>query len=107
MPANPNITAGSCIADGPFGDNTYTAGPGYQLTQPNPHCLTRNFNISLFEASGQWEKNVVPLLRETDFFNFTIKYSIPQTGAPAGIHGAGHSGTGGEVSNNHIRFLKL
>jgi tyrosinase len=99
MPNNPNNTVGSCVADGDFANITYTAGPGYQLTEANPHCLVRNFNISLFESSGQWEKNIVPLLGETDFFNFTIKYSIPGTGAPAGIHGAGHSGTGGEVSH--------
>jgi tyrosinase len=102
---NPNATVGSCVLDGPFANESYTMGPGYQLDAPNPHCLVRNFNVSLFDNSGQWEKNVVPLLMETDFFNFTIKNSIPETGAPAGIHGAGHSGTGGEVLL-HLPILK-
>jgi tyrosinase len=97
VPPNSNETVGSCIADGPFANTTYSLGPGFQLVEPDPHCLVRDFNASLFDASGQWEKNVVPLLAETEFFNFSLKFSIPQTGAPAGIHGAGHSGTGGEV----------
>jgi tyrosinase len=101
-PPDTNSTVGSCIGDGPFANVTYTMGPGYQLFEANPHCLVRDFNVSLFEASGQWEKNVVPLLGETDFFNFTIKFSIPGTGAPSGIHGAGHSGTGGEVSDMQL-----
>jgi tyrosinase len=100
----PNVTVGSCVSDGPFAGMNNSFGPGYLLDHPNPHCIIRNFNESLFEASAQWEKNIIPLLEETDFFNFTIKMSIPETGAPAGVHGAGHSGVGGEVDHHQLHF---
>jgi hypothetical protein len=47
-----------------------------------------------------WKANILPLLRMTDFANFTASFDKDAggTGSPFGIHGAGHSGVGGEVS---------
>ncbi|KAF2435605.1 Di-copper centre-containing protein [Tothia fuscella] len=89
----------NCVDDGPFAGLNITFGPGPNLDQPTPRCLNRGFNVSLFDASAQWQKNAVPLLQETDYFTFTHKMSYPLTGAPFGVHGAGHFGVGGEMIN--------
>jgi tyrosinase len=88
---------GSCIGDGPFVGLTSNLGRGFNLDTPRPHCIARNFNKKVFESSLQWEKNIVPLLKNTNFSNFTAQFEFPNTGASFGIHGAGHVGVGGEV----------
>jgi tyrosinase len=100
-PARDIPVAGDCIQDGPFENYKSTFGTGFSFDS-NPHCIVRNFNASVADSSLQWQKNIYPLLEETNFTNFTIKFDNPGTGAPVGIHGGGHSGVGGEVRVSRI-----
>jgi tyrosinase len=93
------IPIGGCIDHGPFAGLISNLGPGFNLATKRPHCIIRNFNISTAEKSLGWTKNVVPLLRQTHFANFTYMFDNPDTGAPRGIHGGGHSGVNGEMAN--------
>lgn len=103
----PNTTisglSGSCVEHGPFSNLTYNLGPGFNLDTPNPHCLIRNFNTSLADDSLQWNRDVVPLLALNNYTDFFLGMSFApvtaQTIFGRGIHGGGHSGTGGEMQN--------
>jgi hypothetical protein len=91
--------SGSCFTDGPFAGVRPTLGPGFNLRTANPHCLHRNLNPALAEGALGWTKNVVPLLRNTLFANFTHQVDLPPgaTSSLFGIHGGGHGGVSGEV----------
>jgi hypothetical protein len=89
---------GSCFTDGLLNRTRPTLGPGWNLNVSNPHCVKRNLNSSLANASLGWTANVVPLLKETDYSEFMLKFDIPKTTAPVGIHRGGHFSVGGEVS---------
>jgi len=99
MPNASDPMVGNCIRDGPFADLRSNLGPGFALQQANSHCLVRNINISIADQSLQWTANVLPLLKETDYFQVTRQMDNATTGAPIGVHGGGHSGVGGEVSD--------
>jgi tyrosinase len=105
MPNASDPMTGNCISDGPFARFNSTLGPGFQLEQSNPHCLVRNFNVTLADQSLQWTANVLPLLNDTDFFVLTQQMDRPPNNAPIGVHGGGHSGVGGEVSELRIEVF--
>jgi tyrosinase len=96
---NNALPSGTCLGSGPFANVGLTLGPGYNLNNPNPHCLVRNFDLNVAENSLGWTKNVVPLLNMPDYASFTKSFDFPGTGAPYGVHGGGHIGVGGEVSH--------
>jgi tyrosinase len=100
--ANTNSSAlpvGGCIQDGPFAGLTSNLGPGYSLNNKQPHCIIRNFQTKTAEATLGWTKNVVPLLKQKHFTDFTYMFDNPNTGASTGIHGGGHLGVNGEMAN--------
>jgi tyrosinase len=97
---SPGNVSGSCFATGPFAGIRPTLGPGYSFSQVNPHCVHRNLDQPLAQAALGWTANVVPLLRNTLYANFTHQFDFPNTDAATGIHGGGHGGVSGEV-----RFL--
>jgi tyrosinase len=103
MPNMSDPMVGNCISDGPFAGLTSSLGPGFALEQSNPHCLVRNFNVSLADDSLQWTANVLPLMNNTDFFAVTQQMDRPPTNAPIGVHGGGHSGVGGEASDAKLQ----
>jgi tyrosinase len=87
---------GNCITDGPFAAYQPNIGYGFN-TDANSHCIIRNFNVTLANDSLGWTKNVLALLNQTDYAAMTHEYDYSSVGAPAGVHGAGHKGVGGEV----------
>jgi tyrosinase len=88
---------GSCFKDGPLAHVKPIFGPGWSMNVSTPHCVKRNLNTSLATASLGWTANVVPLLKETDYAEFIVKFDIPKTKTGAGIHRGGHFSVGGEV----------
>jgi len=92
------VPPGSCIADGPFAATQVNLGYGYAVAS-NPHCIMRNIQIDLANESLGWTKNIVPLTQKTDFWSMSNEFDVSSVGAPAGAHGAGHKGVGGEMWN--------
>ncbi|KAF2664657.1 Di-copper centre-containing protein [Microthyrium microscopicum] len=94
---------GGCITTSRFAQVQNSVGPGYNLTEPHPHCIQRNFQVDLANGALQWELNVWPLLRMTNFTNFTLSFDTDAGGVGTingfGVHGGGHGGTGGEQAN--------
>ncbi|KAF2397255.1 Di-copper centre-containing protein [Trichodelitschia bisporula] len=99
----PNASAplvGGCVTDGPFADQTFSLGPGYQFGgQEGEHCLVRNIQSALAENTLQWGADVLPLVRLTEYWNVSLGMSVAPTGKVRGIHGGGHSGVNGEMQN--------
>jgi len=89
---------GNCIADGPFVNDQPSFGFGFSV-ESNSHCLIRNLNTTLANDSLGWTKNVRALLNQTQFWAMSNEMDYSSVGAPAGIHGAGHKGVGGEMAN--------
>lgn len=81
-----------CVQTGPFRQGVYTAhlGPGKLVTD---HCLVRGVNETWkpMMRSGEIEKQVA----STDFETFRIVIDDFTNG----IHGIGHAGVGGEMTN--------
>ncbi|TEB22141.1 tyrosinase [Coprinellus micaceus] len=81
-----------CVQTGPFRQGVYTAhlGPGKLVTD---HCLIRGVNETWkpMMRSGEIEKQVA----STDFETFRIVIDDFTNG----IHGIGHAGVGGEMTN--------
>jgi tyrosinase len=100
-PGTAGTPIGSCVTDGPFANFTVVLNPGPVTNglTAGSRCLERNFQTHTVDISSAWNANVVPLLNLEVFTNFTLgmDFDIGKTGAPAGIHGAGHQGVGGEV----------
>src|ERR1700760_4437520 len=81
---------GTCIGDGPFKnlngtlvsfnqnlpgiDTDYLKGYGYNLFNAEPHCIVRNFNVTLANESLQWTKNIKHLLSFNDYYNMTLEW---------------------------------
>jgi tyrosinase len=102
-PQTMNMSAlppGNCVGDGPLVGLESNVGPGYSLEVKQPHCIVRNFNSTFADMTLGWTKNVVPLLQEGTFTNFTNAFNLPKnTGVPVGVHGAGHGAVYGEMGN--------
>jgi tyrosinase len=94
------LPAGNCIADGAFAGLVSSLGPGYSLDVKKPHCIIRNFNSTFADETLGWTNNVIPLLKEADFANFTNAFNFPtNTNTPIGVHGGGHGSVYGEMGN--------
>jgi len=89
---------GSCITGGAFAADQVNLGYGYSVSS-NPHCISRNIQIDLANESLGWTKNILPLVAHTDYWSMAQEWDTSSVGAPAGPHGAGHKGVGGEMWN--------
>jgi tyrosinase len=104
---SPVNISGSCPTTGPFAGIRPSLGPGYSLVESNPHCVQRNIEVELAESTLGWTANVLPLLKNTLFANFSRQFDYPTTGAQLGIHRGGHAGVSGEVWPSPFLFLSL
>lgn len=93
--------SGSCINNGPFANISNPVGPGFNLTAPQPHCIKRNIQTDSANQALRWNADVMPLLKMTNYVNFTLSFDKDAggQGGGTGIHGGGHSGVNGEMSN--------
>lgn len=91
---------GSCINTGRFAKYQNPIGPGYNFTY-HPHCMQRNFQNDYADKYLTWKENVLPLLRKTNYVDFShnLDHDAGNTGATTGIHGYGHYAVGGEMGN--------
>ncbi|TLD31915.1 Di-copper centre-containing protein [Venturia nashicola] len=100
MPPPINIPpAGNCIDSGPFNGLMHNAGPGFQLQTPNPRCMVRNIQTALADDTLQWKNDIMPVLAIDDYSKMSFAMDVPPTGKARGIHGGGHWGINGDMSN--------
>lgn len=97
-----------CVEDGAFAGITLNLGPENSMAK-NPRCLTRAFDVELFDSSSQF-KDVYPLVmqrqsyRQLQFFIDGLDFLSPddmdkgEWEALVNPHTLGHTAIGGDVS---------
>ncbi|KAL0634128.1 hypothetical protein Q9L58_006935 [Maublancomyces gigas] len=93
----PNGTGGGCVPDGPFRNLTLHLGPG-QNVHRNDHCLRRNFHL---QSIQYWfsASEVAQTLEEDSYVRFWRRLEGLFEVHRIGLHGAGHLGVGGTLSD--------
>ncbi|KAI0469858.1 hypothetical protein GGR56DRAFT_684258 [Xylariaceae sp. FL0804] len=95
-------SGGGCVTSGPFTQANYNATFAQGGSTYDPHCLQRDISAEYITSACSSEK-VGKLLNATTFddFEYMIEGDIGADMSVTSVHGGGHLGTGGDMSNTY------